>query len=67
MASILFVKAITESNPIKVFNHGNIKLYIVYIDDIIEGVVRVIDNIPAKGENTRITGYLILETHALFR
>jgi len=34
--------------PIKVFNNGNMVRDFTYIDDIIEGVVRVIDNLPAK-------------------
>jgi UDP-glucuronate 4-epimerase len=46
MAPMLFAKAITEGNPIKVFNHGDLSRDFTYIDDIIEGVVRVIDNIP---------------------
>jgi UDP-glucuronate 4-epimerase len=50
MAPILFAKAITEGNPIKVFNHGDLSRDFTYIDDIIEGVVRVINHIP--NENT---------------
>ena len=46
MAPILFAKAITEGKPIKVFNHGNLSRDFTYIDDIIEGVVRVINYIP---------------------
>ncbi|MBW7890120.1 MAG: NAD-dependent epimerase [Chitinophagaceae bacterium] len=47
MALFLFTKAITESKPIQVFNHGDMRRDFTYIDDIIEGVVRVIDNPPA--------------------
>jgi UDP-glucuronate 4-epimerase len=46
MAYFLFTKAILEGRPIDVFNHGNMKRDFTYIDDIIEGVVRVIDRIP---------------------
>jgi len=44
MALFLFTKATLEGNPIKVFNHGEMKRDFTYIDDIIEGVVRVIEN-----------------------
>ncbi len=41
MALFLFTKAILEGKPIQVFNHGKMKRDFTYIDDIIEGVVRV--------------------------
>ncbi len=47
MAPILFTKAIVAGEPIKVFNNGNLSRDFTYIDDIIEGVVRVIDKAPA--------------------
>jgi len=47
MALFLFTKAALEGRPIDVFNYGNMQRDFTYIDDIIEGVVRVIDN-PAK-------------------
>jgi UDP-glucuronate 4-epimerase len=47
MALFLFTKAIFENKPIDVFNYGNMQRDFTYIDDIVEGVVRVIDN-PAK-------------------
>jgi len=46
MALFLFVKAILEEKPIKVFNNGNMERDFTYIDDIVEGVCRVIDRIP---------------------
>lgn len=46
MAYFSFTKAILEGKPIKVFNHGKMKRDFTYIDDIIEGLVRVIDHIP---------------------
>jgi len=48
MALFKFTKAILEDKPIDVYNYGNMKRDFTYIDDIIEGVVRVIDN-PPKG------------------
>ena len=47
MAPILFTKAIFEDKPIKVFNYGKMERDFTYIDDIVEGVIRVIDN-PAQ-------------------
>ena len=46
MALFLFTKAITEGKPIKVFNHGKMQRDFTYIDDIIEGVVRVMARLP---------------------
>ena len=47
MALFLFTKAILEKKPIDVFNHGKMKRDFTYVDDIVEGVVRVLDK-PAK-------------------
>ncbi len=47
MALFLFTKAILEDRPINVFNYGKMKRDFTYIDDIIEGVVRVLD-MPAS-------------------
>ena len=46
MALFLFTKAILEGRPIDVFNHGKMQRDFTYIDDIVEGVVRVTDRIP---------------------
>lgn len=43
MALFLFTKAILEGEPINVFNYGKMKRDFTYIDDIVEGVVRVLD------------------------
>jgi len=43
MALFLFTKAILAGEPIKVFNHGQMQRDFTYIDDIVEGVVRVMD------------------------
>ena len=50
MALFLFTKAILENKPIDVFNYGEMKRDFTYVDDIVEGVVRVIDN-PPKGRS----------------
>ena len=46
MAYFMFTKAILEGKPIKVFNNGQMKRDFTYIDDIVEGVVRVLEHIP---------------------
>ena len=46
MALFLFTKAILEGKPIDVFNHGKMRRDFTYIDDIVEGVVRVMKNCP---------------------
>lgn len=45
MALFLFTKAILEGKPIDVFNHGKMKRDFTFIDDIVEGVIRVLDKI----------------------
>jgi UDP-glucuronate 4-epimerase len=47
MALFLFTRAILEDKPIQVFNHGKMQRDFTYIDDIIEGVVRVMGQLPA--------------------
>ena len=46
MAPMLFTKAILAGEPIKVFNHGQMKRDFTYIDDIVRGVVATLDRIP---------------------
>ena len=47
MALFLFTKAILEGRAIDVFNHGNMQRDFTYIDDIVEGVIRVMDKTAA--------------------
>jgi UDP-glucuronate 4-epimerase len=47
MALFLFTRAILADKPIQVFNHGNLERDFTYIDDIIEGVVGIMDRIPS--------------------
>lgn len=51
MALFLFTKAILEDKPIQVFNHGRMERDFTYIDDIVEGVVRVTQNTPTPNPN----------------
>ena len=50
MAPILFANSILKGNPIKVFNNGILERDFTYIDDIIEGITRVIDNPPKQSD-----------------
>jgi UDP-glucuronate 4-epimerase len=47
MAPMLFADAILNDRAIKVFNHGNLSRDFTYVDDIVDGIIKVIDN-PAK-------------------
>jgi UDP-glucuronate 4-epimerase len=51
MSYFLFTKAILEDRPIDVFNNGNMKRDFTYIDDIVEGIERVIQRIPVSNPN----------------
>ena len=48
MATFLFTRAILAGKPISLFNHGKMKRDFTYIDDIIEGIVRVMGNVPVR-------------------
>lgn len=51
MAMFLFTKAIVEGQPIKVFNHGELIRDFTYIDDVVEGVLRVLDKPATANPN----------------
>ena len=51
MALFLFTDAILNDKPIKVFNYGKMKRDFTYIGDIVEGVVRVLNNPPLPNPN----------------
>jgi len=51
MAPMLFTDAILNNRPINVFNHGNMSRDFTYIDDIVDGIIKVIDN-PAKSDKS---------------
>lgn len=48
MALFKFTKAILEGRPIDVYNNGEMQRDFTYIDDIVEGVVRALDHVPAR-------------------
>ena len=51
MALFLFARAILAGKPIEVFNHGHHQRDFTYIDDIVEGVVRVLDRVAQPDPN----------------
>ncbi len=51
MALFLFTRAILEGRPIDVFNNGNMDRDFTYIDDIVEGVCRVIQKVPQGNDD----------------
>lgn len=55
MALFLFTKAILEGKPIDVYNNGNMQRDFTYVDDIVEGIVRVIDNSAVGDKNWKGT------------
>jgi UDP-glucuronate 4-epimerase len=53
MALFLFTKAILEGRPIDVFNRGDMQRDFTYIDDIVEGVIRVSDRVATPNPTYR--------------
>jgi UDP-glucuronate 4-epimerase len=51
MAYFSFTRDIIAGKPIKVFNHGKMERDFTYIDDIIEGILRLIDKIPEANKD----------------
>ncbi|KAA6334515.1 UDP-N-acetylglucosamine 4-epimerase [termite gut metagenome] len=51
MSPFLFTDAILHNRAIKIFNNGNMWRDFTYIDDIVEGIVRIIDHIPEPNKN----------------
>lgn len=46
MAMFLFAKAIENGEPIKLFNHGDMRRDFTYVDDVTEAIKRLIDHVP---------------------
>ncbi|MBA2350837.1 MAG: NAD-dependent epimerase [Pseudomonadota bacterium] len=55
MSLALFARAILEGRPIDVFNHGEMERDFTYIDDIVQGVVRLLDVVPAANPGFDLT------------
>lgn len=59
MAPMLFANAISKGEPIKVFNNGNLSRDFTYIDDIVEGTVKVVYQTPIASECKNGVAYKI--------
>lgn len=55
MAMFLFAEAILAGRPINVFNEGKMKRDFTFVDDIVEGIVRVIKHVPQDGDVQNLT------------
>ena len=55
MAPMLFADAITNDRPIKVFNHGNMSRDFTYVGDIVDGIIKVIDNPATPIDNSQFS------------
>ena len=51
MALFKFTKSILDEKPIDVFNHGKHTRDFTYIDDIVEGIIKTLDNPPKSNDN----------------
>jgi UDP-glucuronate 4-epimerase len=59
MAAMLFTRAILAGEPIDVFNHGNLQRDFTYIDDIVSGVVAIMDRVPPAQDGVQHRVYNI--------
>jgi UDP-glucuronate 4-epimerase len=59
MAPMLFTRAILDGTPIRVFNHGDMQRDFTFVDDIVEGVVRVLARPPRAGNGAPYAVYNI--------
>ncbi|WP_299348974.1 NAD-dependent epimerase/dehydratase family protein [uncultured Shimia sp.] len=69
MALFKFTKAILEGAPIDVYNHGNMQRDFTYIDDLVSGIVALIDAVPeqVEGRDGNIPEFESLSTVAPWR
>ena len=51
MSPMIFARSILNEKPIKVHNNGNHKRDFTYIDDIVEGTIKILDKIPSPNPN----------------
>ncbi len=67
MAPCLFTKAILAGKPIDVFNYGKMQRDFTYVDDIVEGVVKVMEHIPTANPDLVATAPEAIGTKAPYR
>ena len=59
MAAMIFARAILAGQPIDVFNHGELQRDFTYIDDIVSGVVAIMDRLPPPDDGVQHRVYNI--------
>jgi UDP-glucuronate 4-epimerase len=64
MAYYKFTKAILSGQPIDVYNHGQMQRDFTFVDDVVEGIIRLIDNPPAVAAT--LTGTTIRAPHMIY-
>lgn len=67
MAYFSFTKDILEGKPIKVFNHGDMERDFTYIDDIVEGIVKLINKPPVANKDWDETEDSLSESFAPYK
>jgi UDP-glucuronate 4-epimerase len=67
MAPWLFTSAILDGRPINVFNHGKLRRDFTFVEDIAEGVVRVMDHVPTASPTHDVSKGSAAESHAPYR
>ena len=66
MALFKFTRAVFEGKSLEVYNHGDMSRDFTYIDDIVEGVVRVLDVVPKPRGTSEVTTDIRTAPYALF-
>ncbi len=56
MALFKFVSALLRDEPMQIYNHGRMERDFTYIDDLVEGIVRLIDVVPLRGDPSEHPG-----------
>ncbi len=67
MALFKFTKAIIEGKPIDVYNNGDMRRDFTYIDDIVEGILRIQNIIPSKNKEWKVESGSASESSAPYK
>jgi len=67
MALFKFTKAIINGEPIDVYNHGDMQRDFTYIDDIVEGIIRIQETIPQKNNDWKVESNSVAESSAPYK
>ena len=67
MALFKFTKAIVNGDSIDVYNHGDMRRDFTYIDDIVEGIIRIQDIIPTRNNNWQVESGSAAESSAPYK